>query len=499
MNNYIKVFKKVLSLVGFIAVLLAISTPNAEGQTQINNLNWVDFATGVLVDPLGQYVIEENIGSPANPVTQMYTGTFTGSLNGAGYRIYVNINSNNSNVGLFSQLGGGTIDFLIVDGQITGGQNSQNVGGIVGLVLGGGFRTNTNLADVTGLASTSSVGGIAGAINSTYMVHNCTNNGTITGCQYVGGITGRTITIYVTIDWSRNAGTIQGNNIRRGEGDSAIAPPESATYIGGIVGYFEGKHHTQLASLVNIGMILSRYFTYAGGIAGCITDGALNLCINAGIVDGATYCVGGIAGYLGDSMYIYSCINTNWVDSGTALHFGAIAGLCNAIYLNSYYDNQMCAISAIDNQDIPNSAEGRPTALMIGSNLPIVYNIHPQLYPMANYNNLHPIDLLAAAPIYLQNNERVDYVTQNFYVSNFNNNPLYPPLISEPYLWGWYNQNYIPFSANGFIEMQQPNNAVIRIRGGWDTLAVRLINYNYPPYSNYNIIFEKIVPINVRP
>ncbi|MCL2040054.1 MAG: hypothetical protein FWG85_06465, partial [Bacteroidetes bacterium] len=131
------------------------------------------------------------------------------------------------------------------------------------------------------------------------------------------------------------------------------------------------------------------------------------------------------------------------------------------------------------------------------------------LYPrIITYDPDHPIELLAAAPIYLQNNpitgdpERLDYVTQDFYVSNYNTYPpfLPPNLLLPPfyYQWGWYNPNYIPFSANGFIEMLQPNIASIRMRLGWDSLAVRLINYNYPPYSNYNIVFEKIVPINVR-
>jgi len=116
----------------------------------------------------------------------------------------------------------------------------------------------------------------------------------------------------------------------------------------------------------------------------------------------------------------------------------------------------------------------------------------------------HPISLLAAAPIYLQNREKLNNVKTNFTVSNGWAYPPPPPPNSNPYnfpfQWGWFNPVYTPFSANGFIEIVPFNNAnILMPSGGQDSLEVRLYNYFYPPYSNYNIVFEKIVPINVGP
>ncbi|MCL2040187.1 MAG: hypothetical protein FWG85_07135, partial [Bacteroidetes bacterium] len=220
-------------------------------------------------------------------------------------------------------------------------------------------------------------------------------------------------------------------------------------------------------------------------------------------------------------------------------NYGAIVGMNNGTLTNNYFDNQMCVLNGIGNVPIPNvpwQAEGMPTPSMLGSNLQYLlkppnvnngngfgpgcnWHFEDNLYPrlgcyQPNYNLYnHPISLLAAAPIRLQDNpitgdpERLDNVTQDFHVSNWN-----PPFIlPDPYryLWGWYPSGiFTPFSMMNYISVPLPvppysNNAAILVpRGGWDTLAVRL---DYPIYGNngfypgYLIIFEKQVPLNVRP
>ncbi|MCL2039267.1 MAG: hypothetical protein FWG85_02430, partial [Bacteroidetes bacterium] len=205
MNNYIKVFRKVLSLAGFIAVLLAISTPSAEGQ-------WIGLGTHTdpyeihFVADLNTLASNVNAGnsylnvffklmSDIPTFTQMIgddVNYFAGYFDGQNNKITVNINENATNVGLFSQVDGGSIYNLIVDGSVVGGQQRENVGGFVGEFLSGDISSCTNLADVTGLAYNSSVGGIAGAVgyNGGGMIEN-NNNGTITGGQYVAGIAGK--------------------------------------------------------------------------------------------------------------------------------------------------------------------------------------------------------------------------------------------------------------------------------------------------------------------
>ena len=75
-------------------------------------------------------------------------------------------------------------------------------------------------------------------------------------------------------------------------------------------------------------MIKSNYFAFAGGIVGYARKSFFPSCINAGIVDGGRHSVGGIVGYAGDSTYLSTCINTNKVDSVSAINFGAIVGEC---------------------------------------------------------------------------------------------------------------------------------------------------------------------------
>ena len=277
------------------------------------------------------------------------------------------------------------------------------------------------------------------------------------------------------------------------------------SYIAGIVAYIANTitfhNHT------NIGKILGSDFDYAGGIVARFIGGYISASCNSGIVAGAKNSVGGIVGWLIDAR-LEGCISTNWIDIGTAQNYGAIVGMNNGTLTNNYYDNQMCILGGINNQDIQGQAEGLPTTSMLGSSLqnflPIIWLFENNLYPRIIYDSEHPISLLSAAPIYLQNNpltgdpERLDNVTQSFSVSN---GYAYPPPFNPyyyPYWWGWFNPNYVPFSANGFIEIQQSNNALIRIRGGWDTLSVRL---DYPNYGNngfytgYNIIFEKQIPV----
>ena len=105
----------------------------------------------------GNYELMNDIG----PVTQMVAGVFTGNFNGNGNRITVNINSPAAaNVGLFSQISGGLVENLNIEGAVSGGQNSQNVGSLVGLISGT-LRFITNFSNVTGFWGVSSVGGIA--------------------------------------------------------------------------------------------------------------------------------------------------------------------------------------------------------------------------------------------------------------------------------------------------------------------------------------------------
>jgi hypothetical protein len=439
------------------------------------------------------FILTRNIDDTVTKMIGNDVYYFRGTFFGNHKKIVVNIVSNNNYVGLFSQLGAGNIGGylpgivnLALEGTISGGTNSRFVGGFIGKVLSDYFLENcVNLSAVNGLGDNSSVGGIAGgAVSSSFIVgnfNNCVNNGVITGKYAIGGIIGSVsaISSHIHIIVCKNAGTIQTNS-------------NNPTYMGGIIGLFDGMHSV-IHHAVNIGKILSRNSKYSGGIAGYLnsSNGGAHVVtsLNAGLVDGGTNSVGGICGYISNGT-IDNCINTNWVErgSGTASgSSGAIVGHNNVLFaaINvCYFDNQMCTLDAIGMGT--GTAMGLPTAQMLGNNLGWQFsswNTHPQLYPNPDYSN-HLISLLAAAPIQLRNNERLNNVTTSpFKVSN---NYWYPNQIPYPYRFRWN-------SINGFVNIPTTfDDAFIVGTGGilrQDTLRVILLN---------EPLYEKLVPIWIR-
>ena len=483
-----------------------------------NDITWQDFANAVNNNQTAGniYYLMDDVGVPSSsilttPVTQMLGGTFRGRFDGNNHLIYVDIDTNATNVGLFSQVAG-VIQNLIVDGSVVGGYASQYVGGLVGEFLSSNISNCTNLADVTGLANNSSVGGIVGIVAGGD-VYECVNNGTITGGQHIAGIIG--VTIEAGIRFCKNAGTIQCNNV----------VVDGGIYIAGITAYC---NNTYMHNSVNIGKILSSNSNYAGGIVARIFKGSIGISANSGIVDGAIYCVGGIVGCIEPEASIYECLNTNWV-TGTSQSSGSIAGINNGYVENCFYDNQMSVPLAIGAglQGTNTPQNGLVTNSMTGNNLSAYlcngmecWHFQNNLYPRTGYNTGppdHPIILLSAAPIYLQDNpitgdpERLDNVTAPFYVSNYFTVPpfLPPPPIPFPYLWGSFSNTlpwiHYPNSIMNFISVPPPPSNIANVFiPRQDTLSVQLdynwlISNNYNGFysGNYSIFFEKQIPINV--
>ena len=252
---------------------------------------------------------------------------------------------------------------------------------------------------------------------------------------------------------------------------------------------------------MNIGRVLSRTSEYsseyAGGIVAYLGGGAVRVSFSAGAVYGGTIAVGGVVGYLGANTGCYKNINTNWVAPSDPMSVpftltGAIVGqqvAAPSSVIDNYYDEQMCILPGIGSNPIPPSisgvAEGWPTIGMIGNNLLIAWpGTPPQLYP--TLPPYHPIEFLAAAPIYLENNETLENVQTDFTVSNGIAFP--PPIFPNPL--NPYTYPYIWESVDGFVDIQPTsNNATINNTGGvlqQDTLKVTLDN---------EPLYEKLVPI----
>lgn len=133
-------------------------------------------------------------------VTEPYANDFSGTFDGNGHTVTLNITDSTADVGLFKTLSGGAV----VKNVITAGSISSkgnNVGGIAG-------SADTDAGDVT--------------------IENCKNTAAITGKEEVGGILGRCSgsAHSVTVTGCINTGTINGTNRK----------------VGGICGNLEGTH-----------------------------------------------------------------------------------------------------------------------------------------------------------------------------------------------------------------------------------------------------------------
>lgn len=175
-------------------------------------------------DPSGSYVLKNDIGSESKPVTKAIAGTFTGTFDGAGYTVWLNIPSGN-NVGLFSKVGeDGTVKNVVTAGSVTG---NYYVGGIAG-VCEGTIRNCGNTAAVTGKQRFGGIAGHLGSSSAAATVENCFNTGTITPvdttAKWAGGIAG-----YVQNAASRVENTLSCGNV------------SAKTQPGALVGNCQGK------------------------------------------------------------------------------------------------------------------------------------------------------------------------------------------------------------------------------------------------------------------
>lgn len=164
----------------------------------------------------GSYTLTKDI-----IVTEPYASDFSGTFDGNGHTVTLNITSGSANTGLFKKLvGGATVKNVITSGSIT--VNANNVGGITGVadtelgaitisnckneaaikgnkvvggILGGCTEDDHALtisacANEGNISGTRNIGGICGTLENAHFIKNCYNSGEVTGST-IGGILGR--------------------------------------------------------------------------------------------------------------------------------------------------------------------------------------------------------------------------------------------------------------------------------------------------------------------
>ena len=311
----------------------------------------------------GSYVLTANINLGASAETPWTAiGNFTGTFDGAGYKIsglYLNADNlgpADQGLGLFTMVGeGGTVENLTVEGVIDGTNAGVGIGGIVGKNNGGIISNCTSIVDITGSVD-SNVGGIVGSSESG-TIENCCNTGSInvTGSvdSNVGGIVGLAGNpngrVTVTVENCENTGNVYvtavkskgliGGIVGRANGGSTVsncrnsgdisANKEGNSITGGIV----GDNYGAIFRCYNTGAVSADGAT--GGVAGqnvCSQSGpksTVENCYNIGDVSGSGD-VGGVVGHNNNSNYFIStvknCYNTGAVISGNSSNVGGVVG-----------------------------------------------------------------------------------------------------------------------------------------------------------------------------
>ncbi len=280
--------------------------------------------------------------------TKRFAGTFLGNNH-----TLARLSSTRSVVGLFGTLTGKVYDLNITVETIGGADTA----GAICAILNGGRIENCSVKkyNQNGSLSGVTVGGIAGvALTASDSIVGCFNYVDVTGYQCVGGI------------------IAEGGNVRNSANAGDVTGKAECVYIGGISG-----RNTNVISSLNTGIVTAQpgntlADNYVGGLVGKVESGEWKVenSYNAGIVNGENRkYVGGLCG-VGAPQY---CYVSNTVRS-TGEHLGSIAGQGNGTILKCCYDNQMSPAGGIDGSDQAGTAEGMPTANMMGTGDNDFYN-----------------------------------------------------------------------------------------------------------------------------
>ena len=231
---------------------------------------------------------EKTAGTDWEPVGVSTDSSFIGTFEGNNHYIkgiYVNLANNFG--GIFGN--SNSIQNLTVKDSYIKATNCA--GGITAVVRDGNLDNCYNV-NTTVIAEEQSAGGIVGQFSTPTdgVITNCSNTGSVSGKQAIGGIAGYVATA-VTISDCRNSGKITGE-----------------AYTGGIVGYTTSTSIATISHCDNSGMIIGGEGSCTGGIVGY--GSMISDCSNNGSITSKGNFVGGIVGCAYNSSNISNCKNT---------------------------------------------------------------------------------------------------------------------------------------------------------------------------------------------
>lgn len=165
------------------------------------------------MQPDGTYRLTADI-----TVTEPYAKDFTGTFDGNGHTVTLNITSSSakSYTGLFGTLAGGAVVKNVITAGKIEATGKDNVGGIAGFAnTYSGDVTIENCKNTAAITGNNEVGGILGYCSGSahsVTVTDCANTGTISGTRKLGGICGNLENAHF-IKNCYNSGTVTGSAI----------------------------------------------------------------------------------------------------------------------------------------------------------------------------------------------------------------------------------------------------------------------------------------------
>ena len=201
------------------------------------------------MEPGGNYQLTADI-----TVTEPYANEFTGTFDGDGHTVTLNITASTANVGLFSKLAdGAVVKNVKVDGTVSGTEGvagiaaqangatisgcincaeisatERYVGGIVGKMQGGTVENSYNTGAISSSRNRPAVnlGGIVGYIDESATVKNCYNVGEITVTNKATNMAG--IAGWCVASTVENCYYLMGTATAGANGNEQTADPKSA-------------------------------------------------------------------------------------------------------------------------------------------------------------------------------------------------------------------------------------------------------------------------------
>lgn len=248
-----------------------------------------DFVSKISADLGGSFILASDIDMSAlgTLTNSAITGGFSGQLEGNGYAINnlaISTAAALTNVGLFSQITGGTVQNLAVRNVSINAANSNNVGGLAGNISNSTITNSSTSGSITGAGV---IGGLAGSVlNSTITYSHST--ATVTGHDSIGGFLGTIDSSAISTSYATGNVSNTGGSGSGGFAGIAYGGTITNTYATGSV-FALGLAYVGGFTGDNAGATITNSYTAGGTVQGTPgLEGGFTGC-NSGSVDASNF------------------------------------------------------------------------------------------------------------------------------------------------------------------------------------------------------------------